>query len=234
MSQISFSAAEIGVLSQFNADAMPDAVRRSMDELTRVVTVLAEAKNVQDNAATERGNAWKAILDVTFAIADATAATPSIRELVFNSVMRDYVNAEKATANASLKAYASTGRNVLLKLLDVSHTREELADASYKDVRQWLSPPADADLSSKLNKLVENVRYIERQIAKAKKADNAEELLALLHSFADSTGGAAQQVRNQFKSEKDKNTTAATMARELHDLQQNAPSQPTNVETRAA
>lgn len=232
--QIAFTAAEIGVLSTFNGDSMPDNVRAKMDELTRITGVLVEAKNVANNASTEKGNAWAAIRDVALAVAEATAATPKIRELVFNSVMHDYVTADKASAKASLKSYVSTGRTAILKLLDVTHTAEQLAQLSYKEVRDALSVRADAVFFDKVKKTAENLRYVEKQIKTVKKAEDADQQMALLHNLLDGMLAESQQMRDIFKSEKADNSQSAKLAKEIHADRQQAPTEPTVIETSKA
>lgn len=234
MSQIAFTGAEIGVLSTFNGTSMPESVRTKLDELNRITGVLAEAKNVANNATTEKGNAWQAILAVGLAVAEATAATPKIREIVYNSVMHEYVEAEKASAKASLKAYVSTGRNAIVKLLDVTHTAEQIAQLSYKEVRDALSVRADAVFFDKVKKCSENLRYVEKQIKNVKKAPDAEQQMAMLHSILDDVLGTSQALRDQFKSEKDAASHSAQLAKEIHADRQQAPSAATVVETSKA
>lgn len=232
--KIAFSAAEIGVLASFNGDTMPEAVRSKLDELNRITGVLVEAKNVANNASTEKGNAWTAIRAVALAVAEATAATPKIRELVFNSVMVEYVEADKASAKASLKSYVSTGRNAILKLLDVTHTAEQIEQLSYKDVRDALSVRADAVFFDKVKKCSENLRYVEKQIKNVKKAEDGEQQMAVLHSILDDVLNTSQSLRDQFKSEKDSNSQSALLAKEIHADRQQNPSEPTVVETTSA
>ncbi len=234
MNKIAFTGKEIAVLSQFNADAMPDAVRQQLAELNRITGVLAEAKNVAGNAATEKVNACGAILAVTFAVAEATSEAKAIREIVFNSVMGEYVTADKDSAKASLKAYVSTARSALVKLLDSTHTREQIEKASYKELREWLSPKADADFTAKVAKVKEHLSYVEKQIGKVKKAEDGAAQMAVLHSIVDDVLATAQALRDQFKAENDSGQHRAEMARALHDLRQQGPSEPTAVETRAA
>lgn len=234
MNKIAFSAAEIGVLSAFNGSTMPESVRVKMDELNRITGVLVEAKNVANNATTEKGNAWQAIRAVALAVAEATAATPKVRELVFNSVMHEYVEADKASAKASLKSYVSTGRTMILKLLDVTHTAEQLEQLSYKEVRDALSVRADAVFFDKVKKVGENLRYVEKQIKKVKEAEDGEAQMALLHNLLDDLLGQSQELRNTFKSEKDSTSHSAQLAREIHADRQQAPTEPTVIETTKA
>lgn len=232
--KIAFTAGEIAVLAAFNGDTMPEAVRIKMDELNRITGVLVEAKNVANNATTEKGNAWTAIRAVALAVAEATAATPKVRELVYNSVMVEYVEADKASAKASLKSYVSTGRNAIIKLLDVTHNAEQLEQLSYKEVRDALSVRADAVFFDKVKKCGENLRYVEKQIKNVKKAEDGEQQMAMLHSILDDVLNTSQALRDQFKSEKDANSQSAKLAKEIHADRQQNPTEPTVVETTSA
>lgn len=232
--KISFTAAEIGVLSAFNGDTMPEAVRAKLDELNRITGVLAEAKNVANNATTEKGNAWQAIRAVALAVAEATTATPKVRELVYNSVMVEYVEADKASAKASLKSYVSTGRNAIIKLLDVTHSAEQIEQLSYKEVRDALSVRADAVFFDKVKKCADNLRYVEKQIKNVKKAEDGEQQMAVLHSILDDVLNTSQALRNQFKSENDAKSHSSQLAKEIHADRQQNPTEPTVVETTSA
>lgn len=223
---LAFTAAEIAAMSAFNADSMPENVRAQLANLDRITGVLAEAKNVQNNASTEKGNAWGALLNVAFAVAEATENAKRIREMAFNSVLKDYVEAEKDSSRASLKSYVSTARNVLLKMYGVTHTAEQIEAMSYKDVREFLSPKADADFAAKVKEVSEHLRYVEKQVGKVKKAEDAATQMALLHSVLDDILSQSKDIRNLFKSENDSNSVRANLARELHDQKPKAPTAP--------
>lgn len=232
MNKIAFSAAELAAITAFNGENMPESVATAMGELNRITAVLVEAKNVQGNALTEKGNAWQAILGVALAIAESTPTT--VRELVYNSVMHEYVNADKASAKASLKAYVSTGRNSIIKLLDVTHTADELKQLSYKQVREALSPRSDAVFFDKVKKTSENLRYVEKQIKTVKKGEDAEQQMALLHNLLDDLLAESQAMRDIFKNEKAENSQSAKLAKEIHADRQQAPTEPTVIETSKA
>lgn len=224
---LAFTAAEIAAMSAFNADSMPDNVREQLANLDRITGVIAEAKNVQNNATTEKGNAWSALLAVAFAVGEATENAKRIREMAFNSVLKDYVEADKDSSKASLKSYVSTARSVLLKMYGITHTAEQVTAMSYKDVREFLSPKADADFFAKVKEVAENLRYVEKQVAKVKKAEDAATQMALLHSALDDIMAQAKAMRDVFKSENDNNSVRANLARELHDQKPKAPTAPT-------
>lgn len=232
LSKISFTADEVAAIASFNQDNMPEGVRAKLDDLNRITAVLVEAKNVAGNAATEKGNAWHALRDVAFAIIDATPKAGRVRELAFNSVLTEYVNADKESAKASLKAYVSTARNMMLKLHDVKE-RAELEQASYKQIREWLSPKDNATASAIIDELRSNLAYVGKHAFKGKsEEEKAAQLLAL--NLIEEAASLIKGVRDSLKSEKDSNTSAANIARELQDMKPKAPTAPTSVESKAA
>lgn len=227
MSKIAFNAAEIAVLSAFNADTMPDSVRAELNKLEAIGAKLVNAKNVADDANTERGNAWDAVKAVIFAIEDATAGATSIREMVVNSVLADYVSKD-SNKPATLKSYASTGRNMLLKLCGSKWTREELNEASYKDIREWLAPRDNPEAYQLMQKINAASRYIEKHGFKsAEGADLNLETLKAVHELLEGT-------RTAIKGAKDSASHTGQLAKAVHDLKPQAPTAPTAVETRAA
>lgn len=223
MTKLSYTAAEIAVLSAFNADTMPDNVRAKLDELNRITTVLTDAKNVQENAQTEKGNAWDAIKAVAFAVSDATSTAPAVKEMIFNSVMHEYVDADKASAKASLKSYVSTARNMLLKL-EGAVSRQVLSEASYKAVRELLAP-APTEGAAVIKKINEQLRYVERNAFKKKDSEEAKLALVILNELLETT----TTLYNQYKGANDSESAAATLSRELHDMKPEAPTAPTEV-----
>lgn len=227
MNKIAFTAAEIAVLSSFNADTMPDSVRAEIEKLNTIADVLIQAKNVNENANTERGNAWESVKSVIFAIEDATAAAPKVREMVVNSVLADYVSKDSSKP-ATLKSYASTGRNMLLKLCGSKWTRDELNGASYKDIREWLAPRDNPEAYQLMQKIKASAAYIEKHGFKADGSE-AELNLETLKAVAESLDAA----RTAIKGEKDAKSATGQLAKAVHDLKPLAPTAPTTVETTA-
>lgn len=227
MSKIAFTAAEIGVLSAFNADTMPEVVREQLNKLETIATNLITAKNVAESAATDRGNAWEAVKAVIFAIEDATQQAPKIREMVVNSVLADYVSKDSSKP-ATLKSYASTGRNMLLKLCGSKWTREELNEASYKDIREWLAPRDNPVAYQLMQKIKAGAAYIEKHGFKEGREDVSLNLETLQSVF-----DLIESTRVAIKGEKDSNTHTGQLAKAVHDLKPQAPTAPTTVESTA-
>lgn len=224
MSKIAFSAAEIAALSAFNADTMPTAVREQLNKLETISAALVTAKNVAEDANTQRGNAWEAVKEVIFAIEDATQGAPKVREMIVNSVLADYVGKDSSKP-ATIKSYASTGRNMLLKLCGSKWTRDELNEASYKDIREWLAPRDNPEAFQLMQKIKAATSYVEKHGFKAGRDDVALNLETLKTAYE-----LLETSRNAIKGAKDSETHTGQLAKAVHDLKPQAPTAPTAVE----
>lgn len=190
-----------------------DLIKKIQEQAAKQV----DAKNASDAAGTERKGLWSNVLLLAEHVA-AAAPTKDTRAMVFDIVAADLLESE--TANTA-KMYASTARNVLVKL----HTEQgkafaELQEASYPDIRKMLNPPKNPDAEARIAKLSKELKYLSR------KADK-EKLSALL----DSLESSVSTLYTAVKGEADKASAAAKAAKELEANRQQPPSQPAATET---
>ena len=205
------------------AEAVQQAAAEALEAIREDAEGLQNAADISAEAADARKDLWANTLSVVGVIADATKEAPEYRGLIYNFVMGEFMT-EKTRSTA--KAYASTGRNVLVKLL--TERKVPLADvqaASYSEVRTMLNPPSAEQAEAR--KLVDGIK----------------KQLGIVARFGDKYGNEAAAVRlariaeavereyNPVARAKEADTSKEKAAREVADLRQTSPRESGNVET---
>ena len=176
-----------------------------------------DAKNAADAASTERKGLWSNVLLLAENVA-AAAPSKDTRQMVFDIVAADLLESE--TANTA-KMYASTARNVLVKLhTEQGKTFEELHEATYPEIRKMLNPSKNPEAEQRIAELVKRLKYVSRKGSK-------DDVSALLDTLENEVAA----LYNPLKQQADKESAAAKAAKELESNRQNAPTEPAATET---
>ena len=213
-------------------DQLPQSIADAVQGIDSHISTIIDGKNAADAAKTAKeSGVWGAVRTVVMELGALTENTPAIREMAFNAIFSRYVEAAKDSPEATVKAYMSTGRNMLVKLYDVTD-KAELAQAKYKEVRDLLSPPDDAEMFARLDEMRSQLATIRSKGFKAKRsaADKAA-LRVTLAEIEAAILGAFNSVQGEAKADR----VADQAARELAELtgKDNAPTA-TATEVKAA
>lgn len=213
-------------------DQLPQSITEAVQSIDSHITTILDGKNAADAAkSAKEAGVWGAVRAVVMELGALTESTPAIREMAFNAIFSRYVEAAKDSPEATVKAYMSTGRNMLVKLYDVAD-KAKLAEAKYKEVRDLLSPPDDAEMFARLDKMRSELAAIRSKGFKAKRsaADKAALRVALAEIEA-----AIRYAYNTVQGEAKADRVADHAARELSELsgKDNAPTA-TAVEVKVA
>ena len=213
-------------------DQLPQSIADAVQGIDSHISTIIDGKNAADAAKTAKeSGVWGAVRTVVMELGALTENTPAIRELAFNAIFSRYVEAAKDSPEATIKAYMSTGRNMLVKLYDVA-AKSQLEAAKYKEVRDMLSPPDDAEMFARLDKMRAELGTIRSKGFKAKRsaADKAA-LRVALAEIEESIHRAFNTVQGEAKADR----VADQAARELAELtgKDNAPTA-TATEVKAA
>ena len=228
---MSLSMNEMRVLVNLQ-DKLPQAIIEAVEAIDASISTIVEGKNAADAAKTAKeAGVWGNVRAVVMELGALTAESKSIREMAFNAVFSRYVEAAKDSPEATVKAYMSTGRNMLCKLYDtVDH--DTLADAKYKEVREMLAPPDDAEWFKRLDDMRSKLGTIRSKGFKAVRASAAK---AELRSELAKLEADILKLYNGVEGESKSNRVADQASRALSDLtgKDNAPTA-TAVEVKAA
>lgn len=141
MSITVFTAAELTALASL---ATNEKIAGYVQQIQQNQQAHVDAKNVIESARTTdqaaKGGVWASVLEITLEVYAATAELPRIREQAYIQVLGEYLS--KDYPIATVKAYASTGKNVLEKLCGKVDADTLRAD-TYKDIRARLAPKAE-------------------------------------------------------------------------------------------
>lgn len=136
-----FTAAELTALASL---ATNEKISGLVQQIQQNQQVHVDAKNVIESARTTdaaaKGGIWANVLEITLEVFAATAELPRIREQAYIQVLGEFLS--KDYPIATVKAYASTGKNVLEKLCGKVDADDLRAD-TYKDIRARLAPKAE-------------------------------------------------------------------------------------------
>lgn len=154
-----------------------------------------ETANAADTAA--KGGIWENVLAIAIELHTITSGDlKRIREQCFVQVLGEYMHKDYPVA--TVRAYTSTGKNVLLKLCGkVSH--EDLRSATYKDIREMLTPKAEgivvweATQKSIADALTKAKRYLANDPDAVSDIDAILELAQNLHQRAEAAKQAKQK-----------------------------------------
>jgi hypothetical protein len=187
---------------------------------------LTDASNAADEAGTHRGTLWNDTLAIAELVFNATADAPSLRTIIYSEVMGEFLGSE--TRNTA-KAYASTAKNVLVKLwTDGDVSVDDVKAANYSEVRAMLKPAGNPQADADADDIRKMVGYVKRYGDKNGNGEgNTENAVTRLERIK----AAATTEYNAVKSDKDSKTQAAKAARELKELQQQGPREAGTVET---
>lgn len=210
---------ESAALATFTGN-VPESVTAAVAQLRECAGVLRTAADVQKNAQTVRGGLWSHVLAVVFAVEDASKGAPKVREEMYANVMGEFLSAKAGTPAATVKAYASTGKNVCLRLCG-KVSRNKLEEASYKEIRSLLNPVDSEEAASLSESIRENLSYIVNNGFKGSKSNKDYQLnMEILRANAD----ALRELRATLENEKESASHTAELARNLHELKTPAPS----------
>lgn len=177
-----------------------------------------DAKNAADAAKTGKSGLWGNCVKLAEIVAAATE--PNEREMVFTIVARDLLEGEGTN---TAKMYASTAKDVLVKLhTDQGKSFDEIAEASYGDIRKMLKPDQNPEFTQRYAALTKKLKYVGRKAVK----EDALSLLAKLESIVG-------EAYNPLKAAADAESAAAKAAKTLESNKQQAPSEGATVETSA-
>jgi hypothetical protein len=207
------------------AEAVQAEIGDALEAIRADANNLAEVAELSADAADARKDLWANTLAVVEAVADATADAPEFRGLVYSFIMEEFMS-EKTRSTA--KAYASTARNVLIKL--VTKERRDIAtikEASYADVRKMLNPPSaeQTDANARLDGIKKQLAFIARNAAKYGGEATAARL--------DRIAAVVEKEYNPVFRAKEADSPKEKQAREVADLRQSSPRESGNVETSA-
>lgn len=185
--------------------------------------VLNEAAAFKADADDARTDTWGHVIAIVGAVADATADAPTLRDLVYTYTMGEFMkDKERSTA----KSYASTGRQVLVKLLtEQKMDFQKVSGMKYSEVRDALRPPKSAEQQEAENVAAtakERLTFILRNAGK-----NGGDVLGRVQRIAE----AIEREYNPVKAAKDAGTKQAQAAREISDLRQQSPREGSATET---
>lgn len=205
------------------AEAVQALVADSLAAIREDAKGLSDVADINSEAADARKDLWTNTLNVVGAIADQTADAPEFRGLIYNFVMGEFM-AEKTRSTA--KAYASTGRNVLIKL--ITDKRVPIADvkaASYAEVRTMLNPPSaeQAEAAAVVADLKKRIGFIARFAGKYGN-DTAAARLARIAELVE------REYNPVFRA-KEADTAKEKAAIGIAELKQSSPRESGNVET---
>lgn len=187
-----------------------------------------DSKNAADQMNGQRSTIWNHVRNVAFKVQELTANDPSEAAQVFSDVMAEFLSpAQVGTEKVKLTTagqYASTGRKMLTELLIVPGADlETYRNATVKEVREAFK---DVKVQAR-NTAAGEVGKLLRYAAKHATPEEWDAAFVLVQQ-------AAAALYNPVKARKDKNSKKGEAARELADLQQQAPAEATTVETAAA
>lgn len=205
--------------------AIEAACKPLVDAIKANVAKATDAKNAADAGKTEKAGIWAKTLEVVGIIAEATkdAKTGKWREQLFTDVMGEFMEVKEGEKPSTAKAYASTGRAVLVKLLP-RMTLDDVKAKSYADVRKLVSPPKNAEADGIAKRIGEQVRYILRN---ADKHGGSEKAVARLDAIA----AEVATHYNAVKTAKDAKASASKAAKELEANRQQRAAEGSTVET---
>lgn len=208
--------------------AIADACKAHVDAIKDKVKTATEAKNATDNGKTAKSGIWAETLAVVKIIADATkdAKGGKWREQLFTDVMGEFMDVKEGEKPSTAKAYASTGRGVLVKLLP----RMSIADVeakTYADVRKLLSPVKNPEAEGIAKRIGEQVRFI---LKHADKHGGKDKAVARLDAIA----AEVQEHYDAVKTAKDATGKAAQAAKELEANRQQRATEASVTEVTAA
>lgn len=200
------------------------ACKAHVDAIRRKVEAANDAKNAADTGKTVKAGIWAETLAVVGIIADATkdAKGAKWREQLFTDVMGDFLSVAEGEKPSTAKAYASTGRAVLVKLLP-RMSLDDVKAKSYADVRKLVSPPKNPEADGILKRMTEQLRYIGKNADKHGGTKAVARLEELAEYVADHY--------NAVKTAKDSKSSASKAAKELDANRQQRPDEPTTTET---
>lgn len=187
-----------------------------------------DSKNAADQMNGQRSTIWEHVRNVAFKVQEITADDPATASQVFCDVMDEFLNPVQAGAEkvklSTAGQYASTGRKMLTELLIVPGADlETYRNATVKDVREAFKDVKVQARNNANGELGKMLRF-------AAKHGTVEEYDTAHAAVVE----AIKALYNPIKARKDKASKKAEAARELGDLQQQAPSEPAVVETVAA
>ena len=200
-----------------------EAIRNDQAQVKAAAEGMTEAQKV-------RTDLWSHTLAIVGIVAEATADTPSIRDLTYSAIMGEFLKAEKAT---TAKAYASTGRNVLVRMLTQEKVPfEKVQEMSYADVRNAMKKPPtreQAENAERYKKVREQLSFIMRHADKHG-TEQEQRTATRLARIAETIEKEYNAVKSAFDRSKKQNQAAV----ELADLKQQSPREGATVETVAA
>lgn len=205
------------------ATTLMDTCGPLVEGIKEATAKVIEGKNAADNAKTEKNNVWKDVLTIVGNIVDATSEAPALRDWACEAVLGEFLHAEKESPLATVKAYASTGKAVAVKLVTEQGMQlDTIKEMSYGDIRATINPPANRVATNIADELAKLVKYIARH-GDAQGVDATAELTRLR--------GLVTETYNTVKSSKESKSAAAKLAKELRANKQQAPSEASTVET---
>lgn len=137
-----FTHAELATLASLSTN---ETIASALAKITAAQAAHVVAKNEREaaNAADKdaKGGIWESVLEIALEIHTLTSGDlKRIREQAFAQVLGEYLSKDYPVA--TVRAYTSTGKNVLMRLCGVvSHA--DLRAATYKEVRDMLSPKGE-------------------------------------------------------------------------------------------
>lgn len=206
-------------------DAVVALVSDELAVIRELDKAAIESKNAADQASGQKSNIWDAIKACVFKVYEHTADAPDTRHQVFTDVFDEFLNPKAAAGTDKVKLttagqYASTGRKMLVTLLtEQGQSPEDYADATVRDVREAFKSGTVQARNKLLGEVGKSLRYA---------AKHATEEEWKMFAFV---AEAITELYNPVKARKDRSSKKAEAAREVPELQQNAPAEPAVVET---
>lgn len=205
-------------------DKVAEAAAEHVQRIKEKVAVATDAKNAADHGKTAKDGIWAETLAVVGIVADLTKDSPKLREQVYSDVMGGFMAKDSDGKASTAAAYASTGRNVLVKLVtDRGMSVAAVKEKSYADVRKLLRPTANAEAEGIADKIAKAARYVAKNGNKHGGEAAAKRLEAVWT--------ALEPHYNAVKAAKDAKTNAAKAAKELEANRQQRPAEPMQTET---